>query len=96
MNKAALQRYCESYHAADTGLVKRATNIFFADNANINVVHPFNQLSGPESYFDQFVLPLTNSFKQLRRTEYIAIGGSYDGGDWIACTGYYPTICRVP
>jgi len=89
VNKQALKRYCESYRSTDNHSIQRAANLFFAANANINVVHPFNQLSGPESYVDQFIEPLFHSFKQLRRTEYIALGGSYNDGDWLACTGYY-------
>lgn len=89
INKEALRRYCESYRAADTNLVQHAIKLFFSANANINVVHPFNKLSGPEEYIEQFIKPLASSFKQLRRTEYIAIGGSYSDGEWIACTGYY-------
>ena len=89
VNKEALQRYCESYRTANSGLVQQAVNLFFATDAIINVVHPFNQLSGPEAYIEQFVKPLDRSFRQLRRTEYIAIGGDYNDGVWVACTGYY-------
>ena len=31
---------------------------FFAQNADINVVHPFNQLKGADAYLSEFLLPL--------------------------------------
>jgi len=65
VNKEALQRYCEGYRSGDVDLIQRATNRFYAVDANINVVHPFNQLSGSELYFDQFVKPLSNSLAAL-------------------------------
>jgi len=89
VNKEALRRYCESYRAANTDSIKHAASSFFSANAKINIVHPFNQLTGPEAYIEAFIKPLAQSFAQLRRAEYIAIGGSFSDGEWISCTGYY-------
>ena len=35
-----------------------AIQSFFHQDANINVVHPFNQLNGSKAYLEQFLLPL--------------------------------------
>ena len=64
-------------------------DLFFRDNAEINVVHPFNGVTGPAAYFNEVIAPLTNAFSGLTRTDYIAFAGDYKGADWATCTGYY-------
>ncbi len=88
-NKVALRAYCNAYRSADLGVMKQAVASFYARDAIINIVHPFNEQQGTEHYIEQFLAPLTHSLESLRRTEYIAIGGSFDDCDWLACTGYY-------
>lgn len=61
---------------------------FFAPDARIHVVHPFNELT-PESYAETFLGALRRSFDHLRRSDYIAFGGEFDGAIWVTATGYY-------
>ncbi len=87
--KAAFRRYCEAFsHPASDGFCS-AVEGFFASDAAINVVHPFNDLIGPDAYHGAVIAPLLASFNGLFRTQYIAFGGAYDGSDWVTCTGYY-------
>ena len=65
------------------------TTDFFAEDANINVVHPFNQLTGSNAYLEEFVLPLQDSFKGLYRRDDIFMLGEFEGQEWISSTGYY-------
>ena len=88
-NKESLKRYCHAYRSTDMAVMKNAVNSFYASSAVINVVHPFNEMSGPAHYTDTFLQPLTHSFDQLRRTQYIAIGGQFEQAQWVACTGHY-------
>lgn len=61
---------------------------FFAPDAQINVVHPFNEMS-PDSYAHEFLGALRAAFEHLRRSDYIAFGGEFGGGIWVTSTGYY-------
>jgi len=65
------------------------TTGFFAEDANINVVHPFNQITGSNAYLEEFLLPLQNSFKGLYRRDDIFMLGEFEGKEWISSTGYY-------
>ena len=57
---------------------------FFAPEANINVVHPFNSLTGVNAYISSFVIPFQHSFKGLYRRDDIFMAGSFEGQDWIS------------
>ena len=62
---------------------------FFAEHAEINVVHPFNQLTGSHGYLEEFLFPLQDSFKGLYRRDDIFMFGEFKGQKWISSTGYY-------
>ena len=62
---------------------------FFNQDAVINVVHPFNQLTGEEAYLEEFLLPLQHSFEGLYRRDDIFMAGKFKGQNWISSTGYY-------
>ena len=87
-NKQALRSYIEKQHRSG-GDLREAINGIFDRDAQINVVHPYNELTGPAEYIDRFLQPLEAAFEHLRRTDYIAFGGDCDGGDWVTSTGYY-------
>ena len=63
--------------------------IFFGEDADINVVHPFNQLKGADIYLNEFLLPLQQSFEGLYRRDDIFMAGEFEGQNWISSTGYY-------
>lgn len=87
--KAALERLCTAQAMpAGTGF-NDAVGAFFTDDAEINMVHPFNQLNGAHDYMERFLKPLNASFSQLRRSAYIAFGGAFEGANWVTSTGYY-------
>ncbi len=66
-----------------------ATASFFSEDANINIVHPFNALEGVENYFSSFVRPLQQAFDGLYRRDDILMSGQFEGAHWISATGYY-------
>ena len=61
--------------------------IFFSEDADINVVHPFNQLKGLDIYLKEFLLPLQHSFEGLYRRDDIFMAGEFEGQNWISSTG---------
>ena len=62
---------------------------FFSEDADINIVHPFNQLKGLDIYLKEFLLPLQHSFTGLYRRDDIFMTGEFEGQNWISSTGYY-------
>ena len=80
-NKQELRSYIEKQHRSG-GDLREAINGIFDREAQINVVHPYNELTGPAEYIDRFLQPLEAAFEHLRRTDYIAFGGDCDCGDW--------------
>ncbi|WP_171181462.1 hypothetical protein [Ruegeria sp. HKCCD8929] len=66
-----------------------AASEFFAADANINVVHPFNELAGADAYIAKLLASLQQSFEGLYRRDDIFMAGQYEGNDWVSSTGYY-------
>lgn len=67
----------------------RAYQSAFHPDAQINVVHPFNEQNGLEGYLTDFVGSLKASFSNLYRRDDIVMAGQFEGGDWISSTGYW-------
>lgn len=88
-NKSALRRYVEATRQAAGEVPRDAINGFFAHEAAINIVHPFNKVGGVEGYVDIFLAPLTAAFENLQRSAYIAMAGRFENDDWVSVTGHY-------
>ena len=86
-SKQALRNYVERGRIG--GDLTAAASSFFSPNANINVVHPFNELDGLDAYLEGFLNPLHVGFQHLFRTDYIAFAGEFEGAEWATCTGHY-------
>jgi len=95
-NKLAFQQFCNSQAGASYADVANGVESFFTTDAKLFMVHPFNELNGISEYTEAFLQPLYDSFDQLRKTQYILIGGNFDDGEWIASTGYYSGNFRKP
>ena len=86
-NRALYLKYANSLrHSND---FSTPISEFFAPEANINVVHPFNSLTGANAYISSFIIPFQHSFKGLYRRDDIFMAGSFEGQDWVSSTGYY-------
>ena len=88
-NKARFRSYCEAYRSPSPDGFAQAIADFFATDAQINVVHPINDVAGPDGYQTDVLQPLLQAFKHLRRSDYIAFGGEMDNAEWVTSTGYY-------
>ncbi len=88
-NKAALKAYVEAYRYPSSDGFGNAVSRFYAEDAQVNIVHPFNEVAGAEGYQTKFLAALHESFEHLRRFDYIAFGGGYEDAEWVTCTGYY-------
>ncbi|MDD9977022.1 MAG: hypothetical protein OXQ30_04685 [Boseongicola sp.] len=87
--KEAFRTYTEAYQLGSGTNPSTAIRSFFAEDAQINVVHPFNRLDGAQSYKDDFYSKLAHSFEHLQRNDYIAFAGEFEGATWVTSTGYY-------
>lgn len=96
VNKAALRTYSEACRNPSAGEFASAAGRFFAPDATINVVHPFNEVTGAAGYIEQVLSSLNSAFSRLRRSDYIAFGGSCERADWVTCTGYYSGFFAAP
>ena len=86
--KQALKAYLDAFKHPGK-LQDSATRAFFAHDAQINVAHPFNEISGAEGFIEHFLNPLRQAFQGLYRRDYIAMGGTFEGQEWVTCTGHY-------
>ncbi len=94
-NKKLQAGFSESQrHPGQAGWVRGAQD-FFAEGATINVVHPFNDLIGPEGYLTHFINILAKAFDGLHRRDRILMGGAFSDDDtdevsnWVSATGHY-------
>jgi len=88
-NKILFKAYVDALAYPDSRQLETATEKIFAPEANINVVHPFNAIAGAGEYHQRFLTPLARSFAGLYRRDYIIMGGTFNGGEWVSSTGYY-------
>lgn len=88
-NKAALKRFAEAQRRMPAIDTDAAIDAFFAEDGEINLVHPFEPVHGGRAYRARFLDDLRASFTGLQRSDYIAFGGSYEDQDWVTATGYY-------
>jgi len=86
-NRSLYLNYADSLRHPDD--FSKPISEFFAPEANINVVHPFNSLTGANAYISSFFIPFQHSFKGLYRRDDIFMAGSFEGQDWVSSTGYY-------
>ncbi len=68
----------------------------FAENCEIHLSHPFEDLSGPVELYEKAFSPLLQAIPDLERRDYIVIGGPDDSGNWVGCAGYYIGVFERP
>ncbi len=88
-NKQTYKTYLDAFRHPDNVAFEDAIHGFFADDAEINVVHPINKVVGGEGFLSDFLTLLMASFDGLHRRDYILLGGEFEGGQWVSSTGYF-------
>lgn len=88
-NRNTFRAYLDAFRHPGSDAFERAAQDFFAPDASINMVHPFNELVGSDLFIKRFVQPLSRSFQGLYRRDYISMVGNFQGGQWVSSTGYY-------
>ena len=80
-NRSLYLKYAEAL--SHPGDFSSNASVFFDQNADINVVHPFNELAGADAYLSDFLLPLQYSFEGLYRRDDIFMAGEFEGQNWV-------------
>lgn len=83
--KAAYRALCSA------GFSRAGVEAFYAPDATVNVVHPFNEMAG-SAVWDRLMTPLHAAFDGLSRADYIVFGD----GDWVTATGYWRGVFARP
>lgn len=89
MSSAKTSYFAYSDALQHPGDFAAAAQRFFAADANINIVHPFNEVAGADSYCEHFLEPFQAAFDGLHRRHYVAMTGEFEGATWVSATGYY-------
>jgi predicted ester cyclase len=58
-------------------------------DANVNVTHPINELSGLDAIGEQVWKPLRHAIPDVERRDDFVAGGRYRDTNWIGCFGHY-------
>lgn len=88
-NKAIYRDYVEGFRKTSDDCFRDVISAFYASDAHINVVHPFNELVGVDGIRSGLFDGLAHAFHGLHRVDYIAFSGDFEQGDWVTSTGYY-------
>lgn len=79
----------EAMQVPDGAAWHSALHEVFAEDALINVCHPFNRIDGPDAYQATFLHPLQKALHGLYRRDYIVMGGAFEDQQWVSASGYY-------
>ena len=95
-NKLIYKRFLDAFALGATEGYRDAVSALFTSDARIHVAHPINETTGSAGYFGDVIAPMVRSFRGLHRRELILIGGEYQGGEWVASTGYFAGSFNEP
>lgn len=96
-NKALIAKLSAALYDYQADNVKETINQLFKDNALIQLFHPFETLSGPESLYDDVYKTLHTAIPDLERRSTIQISGpSLHDSNWVGCCGYYTGSFEKP
>ncbi len=87
--KRQLKSYLDAFAHPDPAAFEAAVAENFVSDAAINIVHPFNEVAGAGAYMTRFLHPLMAAFAGLHRRDYIITAGTFEGADWVTCTGHW-------
>jgi hypothetical protein len=88
-NKERYRNYMEAFaRPAGAGWFGCVKELFLPDS-KINIVHPFNEVSGADGFIEKFLRPMMASFEGLHRRDYIMMAGEFENGAWVSSTGYF-------
>ena len=95
-SSAALIRVLDPWrtalHDVDLDALRGAGKSCFADDALVQLGHPFETLDGPQDLVETAILPLVHAMPDVERRDTIVVAGragTGTGTDWVGCCGYW-------
>ncbi|MEW6999144.1 ester cyclase [Colwelliaceae bacterium BS250] len=89
-NKALLAKWRSALYNYQSNLVQDVLNEVFAEDALIQLFHPFETLEGPQSLYNDVYETLFSAIPDLERRDTIVMSGpSLQDSNWVGCCGYY-------
>ncbi len=88
-SKLRFLEYARAFSLGSRPPFEEAVRGIFHPDARIEIVHPYNAISGADPYLDRFIGDLYGSFDSLYRNDYIVMAGEFDDAAWVSATGYY-------
>lgn len=62
---------------------------YLSDDIIVNITRPFEEITGIKNYINDFWKPLVNAFPDVQNKPYILVGDSYEGRNYVSCTGNF-------
>ncbi len=88
--KASLRAFQQAALNFDSKNVQSAMDKSFAENAVLQMCHPFGTFEAPRAYFDRCLQPLHTAMPDLERRDMIVMAGTTaEGEDWVGTMGNY-------
>lgn len=88
-NKQLIQQFADTLYNCDPSTLQQNLQKSFAPDCPIHLASPFEKLNGANELYEQAYRPLINAIPDLERRDFIRMGGSSDGQDWVGCAGHY-------
>lgn len=94
-NKAALERLREAQWNWDDAILRSVLDDLVAPETVFHLCYPFNDLTGPEAFYDNALGVLRAAWPDVERRDWIVIAGTDEhGDDWVGCAGHFiGTFC---
>ncbi|MEM7333682.1 MAG: ester cyclase, partial [Chloroflexota bacterium] len=85
------------YDIQDATELEQNLKQWFAEDAQIQLVFPFEDLDGPAGLFQEAYHPLLTAVPDLERRDFIVMAGAdADGRNWVGCGGHYAGVMKRP
>ncbi len=95
--KAALDPLRAAMYDFEPGAVQDALDAVFDPGAVVRLAHPFGEMTGAWTFYDEALAPLFAAIPDLERRDHIVMAGDTPGGDaWVGCGGYYTGLFAQP
>ncbi len=96
-NRQALTRLRDAQYDGDADASRAALLALCAPDALFRLSWPFDEMVGPESFYDQALTVLSRAWPDVERRDWIVVGGEDAGGsDWVGCGGHFLGTFTAP
>jgi predicted ester cyclase len=95
-NKQFIGKLRAALYDCDQAALKGQLGEVFAQDSEIHLAFPFEDLDGPGGLYEQAYRPLLEAIPDLERRDFILMAGSANGTNWVGCAGNYMGLFERP